>query len=124
MVGAARRRVASEDVRVAVGNGVDAVPPTDADAAFVVACMVFHELPTRAHREMLRAWTARFAEVWVVDIDPSYTPSAAMLSGEPYVLEYLACIDLTTAEVARDAGVRCETFSLADGRVRGWVLRP
>ena len=28
-------------------------------------------------------------KVVIIDIDPAYTPSESMLSGEPYVLDYL-----------------------------------
>ena len=48
-----------------------------------------HEMPRNARLRVL-ANAKRIAKkkVIFVDIDPNYTPSETMLSGEPYVLEY------------------------------------
>jgi hypothetical protein len=53
-----------------------------------------HEMPRRARLALL-ANATRLArkKVIFVDIDPSYTPSEAMLSGEPYVKEYQKNVD-------------------------------
>jgi len=61
----------------------------------VVTCMfATHEMP-RAARKKVLANALRIArkKVIFVDIDPKYEPSEAMLSGEPYVLEYQKNID-------------------------------
>ena len=62
----------------------------------VVTCMfATHEMP-RAARQKVLSNARRIArkKVIFVDIDPNYTPSQAMLEGEPYVLEYRKNIDI------------------------------
>ena len=62
----------------------------------VVTCMfATHEMPRNARMKVL-ANAKRIAKkkVIFVDIDPNYTPSETMLSGEPYVLEYKRNIDI------------------------------
>lgn len=92
-------------------------------------CMVFHELPTLAHRamvrSMLRATEARQGEVWIVDIEPvGYTATEQMLRGEPFLENYLQTIEDTIVEEARryDASLVVSTFSVVRGRARGWAL--
>lgn len=104
-------------------NGVDCEWMA-ADVA--IACMVFHEMPQVAHREMIRAMARasnpRDGEVWIVDIDPSYEPSVPMLAGEPYVPSYLKNIEDVIAEEADEEDMNVATFSIVSGHVRGWVL--
>lgn len=65
----------------------------DAADAFDVATVFFalHEMPPEGRCAVV-ANARRLARdlVLVVDIAPHYTPSRTMLSGEPYVLDYLA----------------------------------
>lgn len=90
-----------------------------------VACMLVHELPRGAHYELLdvlRTVTRqRRGQVWIVDIHPSYRPSKAMLTGEPYVLEYLATFEETLRDVAGDE-LDLATFSVIPDRVVAHVL--
>lgn len=108
-------------------NGADVGEFHAADVA--IACMVFHELPADAQREVALSMaqsvrsSERGGEVWIVDIDPSYEPSPTMLSGEPYVLGYLAGIDAVLEGVRSDLGATLETFEVIAGHVRAWVLR-
>lgn len=54
----------------------------------------FHEMPNYAHLNIIKN-CKRIAkeEIIIVDISPKYTPSNIMLSGEPYLLNYLDTID-------------------------------
>lgn len=54
----------------------------------------FHEMPNYAHINIIKN-CKRIAkeEIIIVDISPKYTPSNIMLSGEPYLLNYLDTID-------------------------------
>jgi len=54
----------------------------------------FHEMPNYAHLNIIKN-SKRIAkeEIIIVDISPNYTPSNIMLSGEPYLLNYLDTID-------------------------------
>ncbi len=50
----------------------------------------FHEMPTSAHEKIIRnAIRVARKKVVVVDISKDYNPTKAMLSGEPYLLNYL-----------------------------------
>jgi hypothetical protein len=60
--------------------------------------------------------------VWIVDIAPQYSPSATMLSGEPYLLDYLRTIDEVVGGVASVRGRRVSTFEFVRGHVRAWVV--
>ena len=61
----------------------------------VVTCMfATHEMPRTARLNVLRnAKRIARKKVIFVDLDPNYTPSEAMLEGEPYILEYRKNID-------------------------------
>lgn len=103
-------------------NAVDANRTCDV----AVMSMVMHELPTVAHFEILetleRCTRATKGDIWIVDIDPTYTPSLAMLSGEPYVLNYLASIHMSFEYVASNLNMTLATHSLIPGHVRAWVF--
>ena len=100
-------------------NGVDFEGTVDVS----ILCMVMHEMPQVAHRDML-AHLLRITTtaVWIVDIDPGYTPSPAMLSGEPYVPQYLETIESTID--AHATGRTLESLSPIVGHVRAWVIGP
>lgn len=55
----------------------------------------FHEMPNYAHLNIIQN-CKRIAkeEIIIVDISPNYIPSKIMLSGEPYLLNYLDTIDI------------------------------
>lgn len=62
-----------------------------------ISCMfAFHEMPTCAHEKIIRN-SIRVAkkEIVIVDISTNYKPSNIMLSGEPYITNYLKNIDQT-----------------------------
>jgi SAM-dependent methyltransferase len=49
-----------------------------------------HEMPSHAHLNIIRnAIRVARKKVVIVDISPDYHPTTAMLSGEPYLLDYL-----------------------------------
>ena len=84
-----------------------------------IMCMVAHEMPQSAHEAVLqnlRSITRK--EVWVIDIDPHYKPSLMMLSGEPYVPEYLNTFEPTLQSLK---AVK-RTFAIVKGHVKVWVL--
>ena len=63
----------------------------------VISCMfAFHEIPTHGHEKILKN-CIRVAkkEIIIVDISTNYKPSNMMLSGEPYINDYLNNIDET-----------------------------
>lgn len=62
-----------------------------------VSCMfAFHEMPTVGHLKVIRnALKVAKKEIIIVDISTNYEPSDLMLSGEPYINDYLKNIDDT-----------------------------
>lgn len=103
-------------------NGVD----VDAEVDVAVALMLTHEMPRVAHEELIsnlaRCTAAASGETWIVDIDPAYEPSLAMLSGEPYLPEYLRDIDETVRRCAERESLRLSGRAMYEGHVRVWVL--
>lgn len=103
-------------------NGVDAhLNFEDIDVAIV--CMVMHEMPTCAHSELIQSLlkaTRRDGEIWLIDIDPMYSPSVSMLAGEPYLPSYLANVEETIHKEAEMHYVN--TLQVIPKRVRAWVI--
>mmetsp|Transcript_2962 Transcript_2962/g.8617 ORF Transcript_2962/g.8617 Transcript_2962/m.8617 type:complete len:266 (-) Transcript_2962:447-1244(-) len=95
----------------------------DASTDMVTVMFGFHEMPREARRKVLRN-AARIArkEVIIVDIDPDFTPSDVMLSGEPYVLEYLRNVDEDISEVARNRAWKSARVNVVPGHVIMWRL--
>jgi SAM-dependent methyltransferase len=96
-----------------------------ADAADVVTMMfLLHEAPRPARGRLLsNAMRVARRKVVVADILPSYEPSDLMLSGEPYVLDYLAHVDADVDRAARRRRWTVE-YTQCVGRVGVWILRP
>lgn len=113
-----------EGVELLEMNGVDVAEHVRASVS--ISCMMFHELPKCAHKEVLRSMIAAsdLEEAWIVDIDTTYTPSFTMLSGEPYLPDYLENIDSTIESVCGELSLELETFPVVEGHVRAWILRP
>ena len=62
----------------------------------------FHEMPAYAHRIIIRnAIRVAREKVVIVDISTDYKPSKNMLSGEPYLLDYLDSFSYTIDDVVR-----------------------
>jgi trans-aconitate methyltransferase len=62
-------------------------------ADLITIFFAFHEIPQHGRLKILKNARDNLAEggkLLVVDIDMDYTPSKMMLSGEPYVMDYLA----------------------------------
>lgn len=61
----------------------------------VVTCMfAFHEIPEEGHIKIINnALRISRGKIIFIDISTDYKPSKLMLSGEPYVLDYLKNID-------------------------------
>ncbi len=63
----------------------------------IVTCMFsFHEMPLYAHHKIIEnAMQIAKKEIIIVDIASNYQPSKLMLTGEPYLINYLDDIDNT-----------------------------
>ena len=84
---------------------------------------VAHEMPRSAHRRLVRSLCrASAGDLWVVDIDPHYEPTAAFLSGEPFVEAYFAQFDQTLREEARRAGRYLHEYAVLPGHVKAWIV--
>ena len=68
-------------------------------------CMfAMHEMPRDARRRVLSNMLRISDQAICVDISPDYTPSASMLWGEPFLLEYLSHIDEDMQWVEEELG--------------------
>ena len=122
MIRQAEREVSRQ--RFEVMNVVD-VGDMFSNVDIAIACMVAHELPRNAHFEMFEALLGVIndtGEVWIVDIHPSYTPSKVMLSGEPYVLDYLRDFEASISAYAKHHDLNYENFSLIDSHVKVYIV--
>ena len=117
-------RCARTHARLVLLNGVDAAERLGRDFDLVIVSMVMHEMPSAAYAEFVGALldAAPRGRVVICDIDPTYTPSPMMQSGEPYVLDYLASIDGQLAAIASDAKKRLTTHALIAHHVRVWEI--
>lgn len=118
-------RCAVRNATFYVANGCDV---GNESFGTVLSTFLMHELPTRAHVEILQAMMRTVAEsatggqVWIVDIDLSYTPSALMRTGEPFIDDYLFNFDATLRRVTASAGHALSTFAFIPGQIRVWVV--
>ena len=91
--------------------------------SFDIATVMYgmHEMPAYARRRVIRnALRVARDKVMVVDIWPGFEPNAMMLSGEPYVLDYLANIE-DDVDSAYDPTVwSLERVDVVEGHVRMW----
>jgi SAM-dependent methyltransferase len=95
------------------------------DASFDVVTVMYatHEMPRAARRRVIsNALRVARKYVLVVDIAPGFTPSEMMLSGEPYVEDYLANMDDDVAEVASNRAWRKSRISVVKDHVVMWRL--
>lgn len=83
----------------------------------IVTCMfAFHEMPEYAHKKIIKnAMKIAKEEVIIVDIASDYKPKEIMLSGEPYLLDYMSSIDITLQEF--------EKIVYIDGHVHIWKYK-
>jgi len=71
-----------------IGNAENFKPEVEID---VITCMYgFHEMPEYAWKRIIEnSLNIAKKEILIVDIAPEYIPSKAMLTGEPYIKNYL-----------------------------------
>ena len=84
----------------------------------------FHEVPMEGRARILnesRRLLRRGGHVAMVDICSSYTPSPAMLAGEPFVLEYQQNIE---SQLTNLQGLKLsKRKSVVPGHVNLWLLK-
>ena len=69
------------------GNAENYGQQDEFDTATIM--FAFHEMPNYAHHKIIKnAKKITKHDIIIMDIDPSYSPSKLMLSGEPYLLNY------------------------------------
>ena len=84
---------------------------------------VLHEAPLAARRRLLHnAVRISRSMVCVMDVCPTYAPSATMLWGEPYLLEYQRHVDYDVRDVARRTGRTMARHVVVPGHVVLWML--
>ena len=74
------------------GNAENYGETKDYDCSTIMFAL--HEMPHEAHKKIIEnCFRITRKNIIYVDISPNYTPSKMMLSGEPYLLDYLANFD-------------------------------
>lgn len=109
--------------RFEVGNAEDWGESRCCDIATLMYAT--HEMPQDGRRTVLRnAMRLARDSVLVVDIWPGFEPSPMMLSGEPYVLDYLAHIEDDVDFVTRHDvdGWTVARVDVVEEHVRMWRL--
>lgn len=94
------------------------------NASLDVATIMYgmHEMPRDARRRVLHnAMRIARKYVLIVDIDPGFNPSQLMLSGEPYLEDYLMHMDDDVKEAATRAW-RKTRVNIVPGHVIMWRL--
>lgn len=83
----------------------------------------FHEMPGHARRKVLRnARRIARRSVLVVDIWPGFEPTPMMLSGEPYVHDYLTNIEDDVAATVAHGGWTASRLDLVHEHVTVWKI--
>ena len=120
-----RRAPSAANVTFVWGNAETWGERASADAASV--CFALHEMPAAGRRKVLRnALRVARAKVVVMDITPTYTPSPLMLSGEPYLPNYLSNVHGDVAAVldATGGAWKLQRFHHPLPPVGMWTLVP
>ena len=80
-----------------------------------------HEMPSYARRRNLRnALRIARKKVMIVDIWPGFEPTPMMLSGEPFVLDYLANIESDIDATFDPQQWELSRVDVVDEHVRMW----
>lgn len=112
------------DLQFRVQNAADVDGEEQFDVA--VACMLAHELPTSAHHEllsrMIKCTAKNKGDVWISDIVPTYRPSQLMLSGEPYIENYLKTFFKTIKSVCESNSLSLEYYEIVFDRVIAYKI--
>ena len=95
---------------------------TQTDSCNIATVMFgMHEMPGDARRRVLRnALRIARDKVLVVDIWPGFTPSPMMLSGEPFILDYLKNIEGDVDSAAAEYEWEVTRIDVVDEHVRMW----
>ena len=113
------RRSSTSEARFIWGDAENVRLPNPVD--LITIMFAFHEIPQHGRLKILENARENLSEngkVLVVDIDMAYKPSRMMLSGEPYVLDYLKNI---RSDIMSIFPVVQEQITVP-GHVRQWLL--
>tara|TARA_B100001093_G_scaffold470092_1_gene491319 strand:- start:2792 stop:3427 length:636 start_codon:yes stop_codon:yes gene_type:complete len=94
MINVARNYNKHKHSKFYIANAENYTPESDKSFDIVSCMFALHEMPRSAQIKVIQnAINIANKEVVIVDISPDYTPSNLMLSGEPYLPEYLKNIE-------------------------------
>lgn len=94
MLSVAKKYKFNKNKKFYLANAENYKPDQEFD---IVTCMfAFHEMPLDAHIKIVNnAFRIAKKEIVIVDIASNYKPKDIMLSGEPYLIDYMETIDNT-----------------------------
>tara|TARA_B100000902_G_C27282069_1_gene902345 strand:- start:958 stop:1665 length:708 start_codon:yes stop_codon:yes gene_type:complete len=113
------RRFSTSKANFIWGDAENVKLPNPVD--LITIMFAFHEIPQHGRLKILENARENLSEngkVLVVDIDMAYKPSRMMLSGEPYVLDYIKNI---RSDIMSIFPIVQETVEVP-GHVRQWLL--
>ena len=114
-------RLRRPDVRFEEGSSEDWGDDNCCDMATIM--YNFHEMPSHARRRVLRnARRIARKSVLVVDIWPGFEPTPMMLSGEPYVHDYLANVEDDVASTVANGGWTAMRLDIVEEHVTVWKI--
>lgn len=95
----------------------------NSDVDLATIGFVLHELPPSAISRVLNTLLQYARHVVIIDICPTYTPSMAMLSGEPYVVTYQHQIDLLIDRWTERYQANVVRSPIVPGHVVQWEIK-
>ena len=90
-------------------------------ADLITIMFAFHEIPQHGRLNILKNAKRNLSDngrLLIVDIDMDYTPSPLMLSGEPYILEYIENVQNDVRSIFPNV----EENIVVPGHVRTWYM--
>jgi len=100
----------------------DAENFTGGPFAAATLSFVTHEMPRSARLNAMHNALKLAPSVWVMDIDPTYKPRRVMLTGEPYLLDYLRFMESDVQTIAMVNGATVTEAHPLQKHVRAWNL--
>jgi|TARA_B110000285_G_C14878399_1_gene492658 SAM-dependent methyltransferase len=90
---------------------------------YVSICFLFHEAPSQG-REAILENSLRICKkgIIIMDISPNYKPSASMLMGEPFILDYCKNIEKEINSFAIHKNLLLKQTQVYPGRAHKWII--
>ena len=124
MIDVAMKECMHKKCKFEKGNAVSYGFPNEFEYATIF--YLLHEAPEIGRINVINnAMRISSKGVMIVDIHTDYKPSCSMLSGEPYVIDYLSNIDTNIEHCCKvNNWYIKELYTYIEGHIKVWSLRP